>query len=255
MWTPNALHALLYSFPTVLSSLSGTNLHITDRMKPRTPSVEVIAEKVGMHHLAKSREPRWYSVNDFNDTAICDLMEDNLNVLKLANSSNFIYYDANEQKWFLQEFEILPKKESLVRRPLTWCYDATDGHGGTITPSFELSFSTGQNFAWEFGAGFLGIGWNLGLSEKVTFKGTYSCEVASGNYAQVYLRPLYYVIPKGMKRELSCSSKRITSESKRRQPLMTGNCQETSSFRIFSNGAPIIECAIASTPEVCNVPF
>lgn len=198
--------------------------------------------------FARSSRYNWVQVSDIQNPQVCEEMSNKNHIVTFQNSSSYIKYDTLLKGWAFQQFDGKPQKESRLRRPASWRFDTSDGDGGSVTLSYDLRLTAKEAFGLSTEiSGSILSGLELALSEKVTFKGAYSCDVKKGDFAQLYIRPVYYVIPPGRRSKVTCSKNRTHSVLE-----FVGEEESTPSFEQFWLGLPIVECATGSNSQVLD---
>lgn len=224
--------------------------------------IEEISSKPQLHDLDRLE----YSSNDQGVTTykfktLKSFNQANNRQYLLAHSSRFVledegetlYFDPNENKWFLQRIPEMASEKSDKRIPLTWCFDMSDAAEGTINQAFEI-LVTGdqlfgneakvQNFMEPTGTILLG---NLAISlaESITFRGSHSCNVGRGQFARLYLKPHYFEIPEGLRVAM------IPNDSG--QLVQDGEWLRTPRYSMMSLGPPVLECALGRNRSICEM--
>lgn len=179
------------------------------------------------------------------------------NYFLTADNSTIVFFDKDLRSWVLQQFDeaisdLMPKRGRRIS--LARCLSTEHGGGGYVTAQLDASVYAEGTFTGAFELillvsttevlASLGAGSSMGSAAGYT--GSVSCILGSGQYAQPYLYPYFFDIPK---------SKRIKAKYIENKGLeLYGKWQEMPSFlKIIARG--LLECAIGNDSSVCDSMF
>lgn len=176
------------------------------------------------------------------------------NYFVTADNGTFVYFDKDLRSWVFQSFKediskLAPKTGQRI--PLSRCISTVHGGEGYVATQLDASVYAESTINTPIDLILLvstadvlaSVGSGLSLGSAVGFTGSVTCIVGPNKYAQPYLYPYYFDVPKGQRIKAKFIEKKGFE--------VYGNWEETPSFqRIVATG--LLECAIGNDSSVCD---
>lgn len=177
-----------------------------------------------------------------------ELMKNKQNVFYFKDTQSSVYYDHEDKDWF--EYSLKKEEPATVHAfpdliPISPCIDSSEGDGGYVSQKYEVGLTItgtlGPQLSYNISPITIGANIGLAVAPSFSFSGSYECDVAKGQYGQMFIEPFYVDLPSGGRRKVAYR--------KFRGIVANGESYESfSRFKMIAKHKPNHYCLVDTDP-------